>query len=452
MKKITLITVLLIIMMATTVFATTEVTMEIVEDNICKIDINDECTFEKRIVDSNIANHQVTLQLKIANNSKVVIPSGELILVIDSSNSMNQIVEGEKTRKDIVLNSANKLIESLLAANSTSLKIGVVTFSSSSEKNEDGFLITGTASDSQKICDLTNDLSVLTNKVSSIEGTGQYTNLDSGLKLAKSLFSNDNTKKYMIVLTDGLPNLAVGYNDLVSYKGLTDVITQTKSTLSSLDGVELITMLTGIDNEEAILKSEGTNSYTYGQVITEVFGTEESPTKGTFYKIDDKDIEQTITNKICQNLLPIETSLENITVFDYFPNYITKNFDITLHDTDLDIKIMTDNENRQYIEWKLEKLSPNESKIIKYDITLKETFDTSIIDTILDTNEKVDITYKNFDGTDKLVTSDITPKIRLIDNTVAPTVIPAAGSPMFPFLFIIILGITLFSGYKIKHS
>ena len=47
----------------------------------------------------------------------------------------------------------------------------------------------------------------------------------------------------MIVLTDGLPNIAVGYNDLVTYNGLTDVITKTKSTLKSLENIELITML-----------------------------------------------------------------------------------------------------------------------------------------------------------------------------------------------------------------
>ena len=69
----------------------------------------------------------------------------------------------------------------------------------------------------------------------------------------------------MIILTDGLPNLAVGHNDLVTYNGLTDVINTTKSTLTSLGNVDLITMLTGIDNEEAAFRTEGENVYTYGQ-------------------------------------------------------------------------------------------------------------------------------------------------------------------------------------------
>lgn len=461
MKKIALTIFLLIILMTTNVFAATEVTMEIVEDNICKIDINEDCFFEKMIIDSHLENHQVTLQLKITNNSEVIIPTGELMLVIDSSDSMNQIVEGEATRKDFVLNSANKLVESLLEANPTSLKIGVITFSASSEKNDEGFLITGTEADAQKVCDFTNDLSVLTEKISAIEGTGQYTNLDAGLQLAKSQFSTENNNKYMIILTDGLPNLAVGINDLVTYDGLTDIINQTKSTLKSLTNVDVITMLTGIDNEEATFRTDGTNTYTYGQVISELFGSMEAPTKGKFYKIDDAEIEETITDKIYHDLLPIENCLENITIFDYFPKYITDNFDITWHiDNESDMEnatITTDNEDKQYIAWKINKLSSGESKVLKYTISLKDEFDESIIGKILDTNEKVDITYKDFDGTDKSKTSDVTPKIKLIavpqpeppkDDTIVPEPIPKAGSPIFTFGFVLVIGLSIFFGYK----
>ena len=36
---------LIIVMMANTIFATTEVTMEIVEENICTIELNEKSTF-----------------------------------------------------------------------------------------------------------------------------------------------------------------------------------------------------------------------------------------------------------------------------------------------------------------------------------------------------------------------------------------------------------------------
>ena len=46
-------------------------------------------------------------------------------------------------------------------------------------------------------------------------------------------------------------------------------------------------MLTGISNENATFREDGTNTYSYTQVIEEVFGTEENSTNGIFYKIAD---------------------------------------------------------------------------------------------------------------------------------------------------------------------
>lgn len=452
MKKIfTLTLFLLIILIATNVFAVTT-TMEIVEDNICKITLNDYSSLEKKIISSDLTNHQVTLQLEITNDSEVIIPTGELMLVIDSSDSMDTIVEGTTTRKDLVLDSANKLVESLLKVNSN-LKIGVVTFSTGTETDDEGHLITGTEADAQKVCDLTNDLSKLTTSISEIEGTGQYTNLDSGLQLAKKSFSSEDNNKYMIVLTDGLPNLAVGCNDLVTYDGLTNVINQTKTTLKSLSDINVITMLTGIDNEEAIFRQEGENSYTYGQVINEVFGTEENPTIGKFYNISDGEIEQTITNNIYQDLVPITQSLKNITVVDYFPQYIVDNFEMTYVegiDTS-NVSAEIDKETNS-ITWNLAELSAGQSAKIQYNLTLKEEFDETIIDKVLDTNEKVEINYTDFDNTKKTVDSDVTPKIKLTtpteDNTIAKDDLPQTGSPLIVLGFVCLVSLGIFLGYK----
>ena len=455
MKKISLAIFILILFTATTVFASTEVTMQIVENNVCTINLNESSVFEKKIIDSNLENHEVTLQLKVTNNSEVIIPTGELILVIDSSESMNEIVEGDTTRRDLVLESANKLVENLLKVNPSSLNIGVVTFSTGSEKDNDGYLITGTENDAQKVCDFTNDLSLLKEKISTIEGTGQYTNLDAGLQLAKSQFSSENNNKYLVVLTDGLPNLAVGYNDLVSYNGLTEVINQTKSTLQSLTDVNVITMLTGISNEEANFRVEGENSYTYGQVIEAVFGNKDFPTNGKFYNVDDTEINETITQEIYNNLLPIQNTIKNLTILDYFPEYISNNFSIKIHDDSKSevATLNTNNENVQYISWKIDELSPKETKTLKYTISLKDEFDESIISKILNTNEKVDISYDDFDGTNKTETSNVSPKIKLTavpepeppkDETIVETPIPSAGSPIYISIFVILVCFAIF--------
>ena len=453
-KKITLIIFLLIIMITTTVFASaksTDVSMEVVEDNICTIKLNEDSEFEKKMIEYDLTKHQVTLQLKVSNNSKAVIPSGEMMLVIDSSSSMDENVSGTTTRKELVLNSANKLVESLLKANPTSLKIGVTTFSTGNEKDSNGYLITGTEADAQKVCDFTNDVSTLTSKISAIQGTGQYTDLDAGVKLAKSQFTNDNTNKYMIILTDGLPNLAVGNNDLVTYAGLTKIIEQTKSTLTSLENVDVYTMLTGIDNEEATFRAEGTNKYTYGQVIQDVFGTEENPTKGKFYKIQDNEIEKTITEKIYSDLMPVENALENIVVIDYFPQYMVDNFEMTYVDgidvSNVSPKIDTETNS---ITWNLAKLEAGQTAIIQYKLTLKDEFDETIIDKVLDTNQKVDIGYKDFDGQTKGKTSDVTPKIKLVKEDIAPTPIPKAGLTVLPFAMAIGIGLVVFLGFKAR--
>lgn len=460
-KKICLTIFLLIILIANSVFAVST-TMQIVEDNVCTINLTDSSSLEKKLISYDLTKHQVTLQLKVKNDSKVIIPSGELMLVIDSSQSMDTVVSGTTTRKDLVLNSANKLVESLLTANSSTLKIGVVTFSTSAEKDPNtGALITGTEADAQKVCNLTNDLSQLKTSISGIQGVGQYTDLDSGLQLAKKSFSSENNNKYMIVLTDGLPNIAVGYNDLVSYQGLTNIINQTKSTLTSFGDTKIITMLTGIDNEEATFRQEGTQIYTYGDVIKAVFGTVENPTIGKFYNVKDADIENTITNSIYRDLLPIAQTLKNIKVVDYFPQYIVDNFEMTYVDG-----IDTSNVSAQIdtttnsITWNIAELAPDETATIQYNLKLKDEFSEEIIDKILDTNEKVDVTYDDYDGNKQNKTSDVTPKIKLIkdeepvvpkDDTVAPEPLPKAGSAFVAIgAFILLTGSAIFFGYNSK--
>lgn len=457
-KKIALTIFLIIMMMTTSVFATAksaDVKMEVVEDNVCTIKLNEKANLEKKLVEYDLDKHQVTLQLKVNNAAEAKIPSGEMMLVIDSSNSMDQKVDDNTTRKELVLNSANKLVESLLKANPTTLKIGVVTFSTSSQKDENGNLIIGTEADAQKVCDFTNNVQTLKSKISAIEGTGQYTNLDSGLKLAKSQYTSEDNNKYMIVLTDGLPNIAIGYNDLTSYKGLTDVITATKATLKSLDNVDVMTMLTGIDTEDATFRMEGENKYTYGQVIQEVFGTESKPTVGKFYKINDNQIEKTITETIYRELLPVENALTDIVVKDYFPEYIVNNFEMTyvegIDTSNVSAKIDTETNS---ITWNLAKLGANQSAMIQYRLTLKDEFDEKIIGEILNTNDSVEVTYRDFDGSSKTEKSDVTPKIKLtkievpVDNTVAPEPIPKAGSPMVIVGMILVVAVAMFFGYK----
>ena len=92
-------------------------------------------------------------------------------------------------------------------------------------------------------------------------------------------------------------------------------------------------------------------------------------------------------------------------------------------------------------------------------LKLKDEFDEKIIDQVLDTNQKVDVNYKDFDGKTNTETSDVTPKIKLTkvpvapvvpaDNTIAPEPIPKAGTHMTVIgMFIAMIGISVFLGLK----
>ena len=110
------------------------------------------------------------------------------------------------------------------------------------------------------------------------------------------------------------------------------------------------------------------------------------------------------------------------------------------------------------ITWTIGSLAPEQTATIQYNLTLKEDFDEEIIDQILDTNEKVDINYEDFDGTTKTETSDVTPKIRLtaipvppVDDTISPDPLPAAGLHFFMIAgSVILIGLTVFFGYKAR--
>ena len=249
----------------------------------------------------------------------------------------------------------------------------------------------------------------------------------------------------MIVLTDGVPNIALGYNNPY-YSD--DVINTTKATLQKLDsdGIQMITMLTGITNESYV-PSGVTKSY--GEIINEIFGTEESPTVGKFYYVTDDQVEETITNDIYNSLLPVSQSYKDIVIKDYFPKEIIDNFEFA-YVSNANIGTIsaevdtTDNS----ITWTIPELKVGETATVQYTLKLKENYDSSIVNKLLDTNEKVDITYTDFNGEEQDDTSDVTPVLKL---TEPPAILPHAGSTTILIAVgVITIGLLIFSFIKLK--
>ena len=419
-KKIFLGIFLILIFIANISFASySTVQMEVVEEPVCTIQIGENSKFEKKLVNKDLANKEVTLQLQVTNEEQSAKPTGELMLVLDNSDSMNDLVdpdnEQSESRKDLIFESSKTLVSNLLEGNDN-LQIGIVSFSSNVDSSQEG-----TSADANVVAALSNNATELNNAISNIEGNGPRTDLDAGITLASKQFTETDNNKYMIVLTDGVPNIALGYNNPY-YSD--DVINTTKAKLQQLEneGINITTMLTGIDDEDY---TPINIEKTFGEIINEIFGTEENPTTGNFYYVTDDEVEETITNDIYNSLLPVSQSYKNIVIKDYFPQEIIDNFEFAyVSDTNIgEISAEVDPTDNS-ITWTIPELAGGQTATVQYTLKLKEDFDSSIVDKLLDTNEKVDITYKDFNNKDQSQTSDVTPVLRL---TEPPAVLPKAG-------------------------
>lgn len=440
---------LMLILLANLSFASySTVTMTVVEEPVCKIKFTENSGFEKKLISKDLNNKEVTIQLQVTNNEIANKPTGEVVLVIDNSNSMKDLTNTGEVRSEIIKSSAKTLVSNLLADN-TSLKVGAVSFSTSSEKNSEGFVTLGTENDSKLLTNLTSDISILTTAIDNItyvgEGESSYTNLQSGLNRAKKLFSADDNDKYIIVLTDGVPNVILNRNE-VKYNQ--DTISATKSEYTSIisSGINPITMLTGIKDDNASLE----NNYTYNEYIESIFGTNENPTVGDFYYITDDKIEETIISEIYNSLVPSNKSFKDITIVDYFPKEIVDNFDFAyITEDNVGLISTTIDTTNNSITWTIPELAVGETATVQYKLKLKENFDSSIVDKILDTNEKVDISYTDLNNEEEEKTSDVTPKLKLTEPTVKapektpenpPKVLPAAGITSSIITFTIFAG------------
>lgn len=437
-KKIFITTLLLLIMLVNVSFASySTVTMSVVEEPICTIQLSDNSKFEKKLISKNLQNKEVTLQLQVTNEEKSNKPTGEIMLVLDNSESMKLETSTGSVRKDLVFESAKTLVSNLLKDNE-SLKIGVVSFSTNTDVSKEG-----TTEDAQVVSKLSNDSNALLNSISSIEATGPRTDLEAGLEVASGEFTKTDNSKYMIVLTDGVPNVALNY-DKVYYSD--DVIAKTKAKLEALKkaNVNVITMLTGINTPEGTPTGA---SKTYNQIITEIFGTQENPTVGTFYYVTDDKVESTIKTDIYNSLVPEEKNLKDIKIVDYFPKEIIDNFDFSyVSKANIGEISATVDKTNNSITWNIPSLAIGQTATVQYKLKLKENFDSAIVNKILNTNEKVDTTYTDFDNKSQSKTSDVSPKLKLAEP---PATLPKAGTTTFIAITVLAVGLLVFSITKL---
>lgn len=412
---------------------------ELVSDKSCTINLGDKGRFEKKVADFSATEKSITLQLSLVNTSapsNVTKPS-ELFLVIDNSNSMiEHSTESGITRKEAVIESASNLADTLFKAY-PDLQIGVASFSS-----KDG--VEGTLADAKLEQNLTSDVTEVKNALANIEtSNGARTNIEAGLTIAEQNYTDEDNTKVLVLLSDGVPNNDA-HGNFATYSG--EVAANTKSKLQELnnEGINILGAMIGLNGEEP----EPTTQRTYQDLAEEIFGTPDKPTVGSFYYIQDKEIEETLNNTIVDILVPThDTKLNNVVIKDYFPQTIIDNFNFEYVASPNIGEVSTEiNKTDNSITWTIEVLNEDEVATLSYKLTLKDNFNKEILDEILPTNENVDITY----NTDGHVESNDSPTVRVKeevppqkeDNTTAQKPIPQTGNNSFIAL-VVIAGIAI---------
>ena len=417
------------IIMTTFAYAANEdVTLEKVKDDVCTIKLGEDGEVIKKLLSVDNANKEAILQINVKNlkNEDEAIKPTEIFLVIDNSKSMsdNTLTDG-RTRKEAVFTATKSLTNQIIQEQPTT-KIGVVSFSSNSDTTKEG-----TLEDAKIVIMPTDSATDITTAIDGIATTGIRTNIDAGLQIAKSNFNTDTgVNKYLILLTDGVPNNSIGIS--MMYSGAT--ATNTKATLKSIvdSNINIITVMTGVDSTyqpdpDGNLSAEAAGK-TYKDLAEEIFGTQAQPNYGKFYYVSDEAVEDTITRDVYNDVkVIIKNEIKNITVVDYFPANIIENYDFEIVEG-ANIGTVTPivNTDDNSITWTIQTLKAGETASFKYKLKLKEKFNREIINVETPTNEKVDVTYTGTDETEKKQTSNVSPSIILKQDT-APAPIPQTG-------------------------
>lgn len=431
---------------------------------------NDQGYITKNIIASDAKNGEVTIELKLSNMKKETSKNmeTEIILVIDNSLSMDYQTKDGKTRKEILIESARVLVNKIFET-STNVKVGIVKFC-----GETGLfslyassVITKPTSNKEEVF---KGLTTVENK-SSESGT----NIQKGLIKAEETFSKDAGNKVIILLTDGCPTEDgvedengkihnVGNSEMVLTNETYNIILQnTKNELLNIKqkGITLISLMTGINSDDVDEDGNAiTNTDDDIKAVEIIFGTEETPTAGKFYNAKTMEVDNVIQNNIANDVQEILNSpIHNVKITDYFPTDITENFEFS-YVGGASIGTISEEIDKETksISWNIGTLKGNKVAIIKYKLKLKDMNNETLLNKIINTNEKVVLDYSDSEDNTYNVVLDSSPSIKLtnIENIVnyedEPTENPKTGLKNYMLVITSLLTCAGIIIYKLKKK
>ena len=415
-------------------------TMSVVDKSICEINLKDKGKFTKELTefDANKKEATITLTLKNIMEQENLTKPIEMFLVLDNSHSMTSTYEG-KEKRQYVAETATSFVNALFD-HYENAKIGIVSFSS---VNLGSTL--GTKNDAKLLLSLSDSKDTVQNTITNYTTTeGPYTNIEAGLAIAEKNFTNNtDSQKYIVLISDGVPNLCLDTNTTLTYSGV--IATNTKNKLVELKnkGYNIFPVLMGlsesnVQNPSAPTIADGSRNMTYRELAEEIFGTTSAPTAGNFYYIDYTNLSKTVNTDIFNKITySKDNTLKNIVIKDYFPREILENFNFEYVKSPNIGKVSAEVDiSDNSITWEIELLKEGEVATLSYKLTLKDEYNEEIVDKILPTNTKVDIAFKTVDGKGNS-NSDVSPKVKLVvDKTISKAPIPQTG--VYNVLFIIL--------------
>lgn len=133
-----------------------------------------------------------------------VIQNKEIVLVLDTSGSMNNPISGSYSRIRALKSAAINFVEKL--STESNVKIGIVTYSFYSNYDKNKLPLTAST-----------NKTAIEDKINSIKAEGA-TNIGDGIRCALGMLNNgSNAKKYVILMSDGEPT-AFSYSNIYTKK------------------------------------------------------------------------------------------------------------------------------------------------------------------------------------------------------------------------------------------
>lgn len=480
------------------VFASTtaksKATMTDVKNESATITFGQYGKFTKSRSAIDLNNKTIDIKLTVENDYVPKTPEDKdanIVFLLDVSDSVgvNNVTINGKTmsRKEALYTEAKTLADKLLDSNKK-IKLGVVEFAtgpSTSEGTEaDAKILTDTLSDDKSTIEKAIDQANSDQKDDN--AMGPRTDIEEGLIKSKTLIdtasNKDTAVNSVVLLTDGVPNTTQGKIAPKNYYTL-DQFNITKDQIKTLknNNIDLYSVLVSLDENTKTIGEQNSSetdtkvrNWTKKNVAEYVFGPAASPTGKANYYIEDAKITDTIENVLFSRLsTPAENpvTLTNVVITDYMPDYIVNNFDYALlsgTESKLDssdptkivegstknltpselknISATVDKTNNS-IKWTFDVLPALTLYTVTYRLSLKDEFDSSILNQDLHTNKDVEIDYNENDKPQDPKHSDKCPVVKLTvpeepknevtppDNTISPKPVPQTGEK--------VLGITV---------